>query len=157
MIFNRSYTFTSPQSVEEAKDTLTGKHVDVHKLDFEIMEKDRLLKVIPHAENEERLRILPITHLDIIPDGNGSKIKMTTKPRRIDAGGPYLLVIFCIFCVIAGVGLYLFKREEVLLPALGITAVGLLVFIIFWIKMESGYFDYVRKIKRFVKSRLEFK
>jgi hypothetical protein len=35
-------------------------------------------------------------------------------------------------------------------PMLG---VSLLVFIIFWIRLESGYFDYIRKIRDFVKKQ----
>lgn len=154
MIFKRTYRIPSSKSVDQIKQSLLGGSVDVHHLNFEIVDKENMLKIIPHAENDEKLRILPITHLEFENRGNGTEIKMSSKPRRIDIGGPYLLLVFCIFCVVCGLWLFYAKRDTMMFASLGMVGVGLLVFIIFWIKMQSGYFDYIRKLKTFVKSRV---
>lgn len=154
MIFNRTYQWNSPLSVADIKQRLLGKHIQVHHLDFEITEKESKLKIIPHAEEESGLKTLPITHLDFHNSGGtGTKIIVSSKPRKIDSGGPYLIVIFCIFCVLGAAGFYLINPNESYLPSLAMASIGLLVFIIFWYRMESGYFDYVRKIKSFVKQQ----
>ena len=41
---------------DDIKVRLLGKHVKVHNLDFEVSEKDRIIRVIPHAEQENEIR-----------------------------------------------------------------------------------------------------
>lgn len=152
MLFNRTYRFKSSHSVAQIKENLLGEHMKVHDLDFEITERDRMIKIIPHAENVEELKTLPITHVELEDTSNGTKVKISSHPRRIDVGGPYLLIIFCIFAVVAGALLYFLRPHESPLPAMAIAGAGILMFLVFWIRMQRGYFDYVRKIKKFVQS-----
>lgn len=154
MIFKRTYRLSSSKSLDEIKKSLVGNKVDVHQLSFEIIDKENMLKIIPHAEHDEKLRILPITHLVISGSGNNTKVKMSSKPRRTDVGGPNLLVIFCIFIFVAALWMFLAKRDQMFFASIVLGSIGLLVFVIFWIKMEAGYFDYVRKLRDFVKSNL---
>lgn len=155
MLFDRTYRCKSNLSSEAIKEKLIGKKIKIHQLDFEILEKDNKLKVIPHAENAEGLKTLPITHLDILSGNNQSSfVKMHAKPRRIDVGGPYMLVIFCILIISCAVGLYFFQPNQgMMVPAI-MLGIGLFVFIIFWFKMQAGYFDYIRKIRSYVKQNI---
>src|SRR5690606_39757221 len=63
---------------------------DIKQLNFEIKESDGIIKIIPHTENDEKSRIVPITHVEVSADANGTNVRMNTKPRRIDLGGLYL-------------------------------------------------------------------
>ena len=153
MIFNRTYRLQSPLSITALKDRLNLKRINVHNLDFEISEKENVLKIIPDAEHVEGLKTLPITHIGFTGNGNkGTNISLKSKPRKVDVGGPYLIVIFCLFCVLGAGLFYLINSKEYAFPSLAMVSVGLIIFVIFWIKMESGYFDYTRKIRNQIKS-----
>ncbi len=154
MLFKRACRLTSSKNREEIKNNLVGEKVDIHGLFFEIVDKENMLKIIPHAEDDEKSRILPITHLEMSGSGSGTQIKLTSKPRKIDIGGPYMLLIFCAFIVVVGLFLYLTKGESMMLTAISMIGVGILVFALFMLRMQSGYFDYVRKIRRFVQSKI---
>lgn len=153
MMFNRTYRFSSSHNAAQIRENLIGQHMTIHHLDFEIQERDRMIKIIPHAENVEELKTLPITHVELQETSNGTNVKVKSHPRRIDVGGPNLIIVFCIFALLVGALLYFLRPHDSPFPPLAIASVGVLVFIIFWIRMEAGYFDYVRKIKKFVKSR----
>lgn len=155
MIFNRTYRFRTNLSIAEIKDRLLNQHVKVHNMDFEVSEKQQMIKVIPHAEHIEGIKTLPITHIEMqgLGDGN-TKIKLMAKPRKIDVGGPYMIIIFCVFCVIGAGLFYLLNRSDSLMASLVMIGIALVIFIVFWFRMESGYFDYVRKIKKFIHGRL---
>ena len=156
MIFNRTYRYNTPLSAEDIKQRLIGKHIQVHHLDFEITEKEAMLRIIPHAEEASGIKTLPITHVEMKAAGNaGTRVTLSSKPRRIDVGGPYLIVIFCLFCVLGASGFYLINPRESYWPPLAMVGVGLLIFIVFWVKMEAGYFDYTRKIRDFVKHNVK--
>lgn len=152
MIFKRTSRLKTTLSLDEVKDRLSRRQFKVHDMDFEIAEKERMLKVIPHAEHIQSIKTLPITHVDVQGNGaTGSRIVLTSKPRRIDVGGPYLIVIFCLFCIVGASIFYFINPDESFMPPLTMAGVGILIFIVFWIRMESGYFDYVRKIREYIK------
>ncbi|MFT4061799.1 MAG: hypothetical protein QM642_05505 [Edaphocola sp.] len=155
MLFQRTYQVNTALSVSDIKRKLVGRHLQVHELDFEVTEKEDMLKIIPHAEEEGGLKTLPITHVEMVGNGvHATKIKMVSKPRKIDIGGPYIIVIFCLFCILGASGFYVFNPKESFWPPLTMIGVGMLVFIIFWFRMETGYFDYTRKIRDFVKQHV---
>src|SRR5690606_23243261 len=114
MLFSRTYRFSSSMPEEDIKSRLLGKHVKVHDTDFEFSEKDRMLRIIPHAEHDTSIRTLPITHVEFQGKGNKTQVKIKSKMRKIDSGGPLLLVIFCFFMLIAGVMFYLYGGPEYL-------------------------------------------
>ncbi len=150
MIFRRYYTFKSKLNAEDLKKKLLGQHLKVHELDFEIFDKGEDIKVIPHAEADEHVHTLPITRLRIKTEGSGSVIKMLSKPRRIDIGGPYLLMVFVTFAVIAGVLLYVYGEGAYNTTAYILVGIAGFIFVLLWLRMEQGYFDYIRKIKKWV-------
>jgi hypothetical protein len=154
MIFNRTYTFKSSHPKNVLHNKLVGQRIQIHNMDFEVMEKNDMLKVIPHAENSTELKILPITHLKMETHSNDTTITLKSKPRRIDVGGPYLLVIFCIFIIIIGLGFFIFQPGTYLMPAI-MAGSGVLVFGVFWFKMQTSYFDYIRKIKSHIKTHIQ--
>lgn len=150
MIFRRYYTFQSKQNAEALKQNLLGQHLKVHDLDFEIFDKGDSIKVIPHAEADEHVHTLPITSLKIKPNGNGSVVKMLSKPRRIDIGGPYLLMFFVTFAIIAAILLYVYGSGQYNTTAYILGGIAILIFLLLWLRMQQGYFDYIRKIKKWV-------
>ncbi|MFI5196379.1 MAG: hypothetical protein ACHQD8_04755 [Chitinophagales bacterium] len=130
-----------------------GNHVTIHDMDFEVTAKDHLLRIIPHAEQVNVIKTLPITHVDIKETGDKTNIVVTSKMRKLDAGGPMLIVLFCTFMFLASMALLYVGEESSI--AYTLLSISLLIFTIFWVRMELGYFDYVRKIRAHIKSRLE--
>jgi hypothetical protein len=157
MLFRRQATFRSKQSPDNLRTKIKGEHLKIHDLDFEIMEKEGILKIIPHTEYaEEKIYTLPITHVTFEDDGSGgSKVRMKSKPRRIDIGGPNLVMVFSLFIFLAGLGLYVFMQDEGYDVASKILmGIGGLILIFFWYRMSVGYFDYIRKQKKWLKSHI---
>ena len=154
MLFSRHSRFQTSMPIEDIKQRLVGKHVKVHNLDFEIYEKEHMIKIIPHAEQETGIRTLPITHIEFNGKGQKTEVRISSKMRKIDKGGPMILLTFCLFMMIAALVMLLSIQEDgfevYAFPMLG---VSLLVFIIFWVRLESGYFDYIRKIREYVKKQ----
>lgn len=153
MIFSRTYKYKSSLQMEDIKGRLVGKHVKVHDMDFEVSEKDRILRIIPHAEQESNIKTLPITHVEFQGNGNDTQLKISAKMRKIDSGGPMLILIFCGFLIAASIITFFFGDKEYLSYTYTFGGIGLLVFLIFWMRMETGYFDYVRKIRDFIKKQ----
>ena len=153
MFFTRTQRFRSSLPKEDFKNRLIGNHVKIHDLDFEVTEKDHLLRIIPHAEQVNAIKTLPITHVDVKQAGDKTNVVVTSKMRRFDLGGPLLVVLFCTFMFLASVVLLYVGGE----PSITYTllSISILIFSIFWVRLEMGYFDYVRKIRAHVKSKLE--
>ena len=122
-------------------------------MDFEVYEKEGMIKIIPHAEQEEAIKVLPITHVELSGKGPETQVTVSSKMRRIDKGGPMILIIFCIFMLIAAIILSLSVQQQYNGYSIPLAGIGLLIFIIFWLRLESGYFDYVRKIRDYVKTQ----
>ncbi|MBP6456725.1 MAG: hypothetical protein KA275_08355 [Chitinophagaceae bacterium] len=153
MFFNYSKTFNTRHKINEIKSNILGAHFSVHDLDFEIGEKDGIVKVIPHTENaEDRIYTLPITHLHFIETSNGTSIKMKCKPRRIDIGGITLLLLFSIILILVGFALLNISKpgNETLFYIIFFG--GVLLYFFFWWRLHIGYFDYIKKIKAWVNS-----
>ena len=155
MVFSRTYRYVSDLSAEDIRRRLTGQHMKVHDLDFEVSEKGQMLRIIPHAEEVESVKTLPITHVDFKGRGNKTQVVISSKMRRIDKGGPMLVVIFCFFLLIAGIIAFTVGRndESYSMYAYVLMGIGVLIFAIFWMRMETGYFDYVRKIRNHIKQQ----
>jgi len=137
--------------IEDIKGRLVGKHVKVHNLDFEVLEKDRKIKIIPHAESIQAIKTLPITHIDFNGKGSKTQVVISSKMRKIDQGGPMLIVIFCTFLLIGAAVAFFIGRKEFSMYTYSLLGISLVIFAIFWIRMEAGYFDYVRKIRDYIK------
>jgi len=76
---------------------------------------------------------------------------ISSKIRKIDQGGPTILMVFVSFMLIGAVVALVFGREEGLPFCYTLLGIALVIFSIFWVRMQSGYFDYVRKIRNYVK------
>lgn len=152
MVFARTYRYISNLSADDIRSRLLGQHMKVHNLDFEVSEKGQMLRIIPHAEEVESVKTLPITHVNFKGRGDKTQVVISSKMRRIDKGGPMLVVIFCAFLVIAGIIAFVVGRDaEYSMYAYVLLGIGGLIFLIFWMRMETGYFDYVRKIRNYIK------
>ncbi len=154
MLFSRTYRYQSAKPISEIKSTLLGKHLTVHNLDFEVSEKAQMLRIIPHAENVDSVKTLPITHVDFAGRGDRTQVTISSKMRRIDRGGPMLVVVFCFFMIVAAAVAFLANRTEYGTYAYVLGGIGALIFIVFWMRMQSGYFDYVRKIRDYIKQQV---
>ncbi len=152
MIFARKYKYQSKMNADDIKSKLIGKHVKVHNLDFEVYEKDRVIKVIPHAEQVTDIKTLPITDVELSGSGDKTNIVIKSHMRQIDSGGPILLVAFCFFLVVAAAVSFVVGRDMTTYAYL-FAGAGLGIFLIFWMRMERGYFDYVRKIRDYIKTQ----
>jgi len=153
MIFTTTQRYQSSLSEEDFFNSMTGKHVHIHNLDFEVVEKNHSLSIIPHAEEVQAIKTLPITHVDMKRNGNETKVVITSKMRKIDSGGPLLILFFCAFLFIASIALLFVGRERQYTYTL--LGMGLSIFIVFYVRMQMGYFDYVRKIRAYVKNKLD--
>lgn len=152
MFFTRTRTYHFPVSAEDLKNRLIGRHVKIHDLDFEIMDRDEKIIIVPHAEQISDIKTLPITTVGMSDASGKTKVVVTSKMRALDSGGPFLIVIFCAFMLLASTVLYFIGEPVVSYTLLGISA-G--IFTIFWIRLETGYFDYVRKVQAFVKEKAD--
>ncbi|MBU3677747.1 MAG: hypothetical protein FGM54_11295 [Chitinophagaceae bacterium] len=150
MLFTRQYQFNCGKNPSSLRQCFLGKHVQIHQLDFEVFDEGDHLKVIPHTENSDQIYTLPITKLFISPNSEGTQVRMKFSPRQIDIGGPYLLLIFIGFAIISALLLLWFQTN--IQTAYIIVAAAVLVFGMLWYRMEKGYFDYIRKIKNWVKT-----
>ena len=154
MFFTRTHSYKFSVSREDLKDRLIGKHVKIHNLDFEVLEKDHSISIIPHAEQVDAIKTLPITQVDLKEEGGKTKVIITSRMRKLDLGGPMLIVIFCGFLFGASVVLF-FAAPHELQITYTLLGIGLFTFLTFTIRMQLGYFDYVRKVRAYVKSRGE--
>ena len=152
MFFTRTHNFHFSVPKDDLKNRLLGKHVQIHNLDFEILDKgERKLSIVPHAEQVESIKTLPITNVDLQEDGDNTRVVVTSRIRAIDSGGPMLILIICSVLIGASaVLMYVGGEPGITYAALG---VGLGILALFMIRMQMGYFDYVRKIRAYVKSK----
>ena len=152
MFFTRTHSYTFNISKQHLQTRLLGRHVKIHDLDFEVLEKGSLLEIIPHAEQVHAIKTLPVTSLDLREQGGKTKVVVTFRMRKFDSGGPMLIIIFCSFMLIAAGVLFMVPNAERALPytLAGISAFTL---ILFSIRLQTGYFDYIRKIRAYVKSK----
>ena len=151
MFFTRTSSYHSSLTRDDLKGRLIGKHVRIHNLDFEVLDDEGTLAIIPHAEQEESIKTLPITWVDFNENGGNTKVIITSKIRKLDLGGPILVMIASGILVTIAVVLYFVAKEPMLTYVLA--GAGLAIFIAFWVRMQMGYFDYVRKVKEYVKSK----
>ncbi|MBL7692878.1 MAG: hypothetical protein JNM41_14895 [Flavipsychrobacter sp.] len=149
MLFTTTERYLTRISREDLRNRLVGNHLKIHDLDFEVVEKGHKLKIVPHAEEAEDIKTLPITDVELRPTGDATEVVVTSKIRKIDLGGPQLIILFCLFLVGASTVLFMVGRERMEIYAM--LSISTLVFSVFWVRMQRGYFDYVRKIRDHVR------
>jgi len=154
MFFTKTQKYQSSILKQDLKNRLIGHHVKIHNMDFEVYEKDQSLRIIPHAEQNESIITLPITRVEMNEEGDKMNVVVTSKMRKVDSGGPILIMFFCIFLILASVILMAVDGEPKMTYSL--LGIGSTIFVIFFVRMQMGYFDYVRKIRTYIKSQIEF-
>ena len=148
MFFTRTHKYYLSIPKEEFKNRLIGKHVKIHDLDFEVVEDDYTLTIIPHTEQVSAIKTLPITFVDIKEEGSKTRVVITSEMRKVDAGGPQLIMVFCTFLFIASIALF-FTASDIKITWT-FAGISILIFTVFYVRMQMGYFDYVRKVKAYV-------
>ena len=151
MFFTRTHTYHFSTPKQELKNRLVGRHVKIHNLDFEVLEKENKLSIIPHAEQVNAIKTLPVTSVVVTEDAGGkTKVVITSKMRsstQVAVPDHYFLRFLLIAAaILLNVG----NEPGVTYTLLG---AGIFIFTIFWIRMEMGYFDYVRKIRAYIKEK----
>jgi hypothetical protein len=151
MFFTRTQKYNLPIPKDDLKKRLIGKHVRIHNLDFEVFENGPYLTIIPHTEQVNAIKTLPVTNVELREEGSRTKVVITSSMRKLDSGGPMLLMIFCAFMFIASfILLYVGGEKMITYTMLGIAC---FIMVLFSIRMQMGYFDYVRKVRAYVKDR----
>jgi len=151
MFFTRTQKYYLSIPKEEFKNRLIGKHVKIHNLDFEVIEDDYSLRIIPHTEQVHAIKTLPFTFIEFKEEGSKTKVMVTSEMRKVDAGGPMLIVLFSIFMLIASIVLFFTSSEKQITWTFA--SISLLIIALFSIRMQTGYFDYVRKVREYVRSK----
>src|SRR3954468_20871225 len=100
MLFTRTQRYHSNLPQDVFINRLIGRHVKIHDLDFEIIEKGNSLRIIPHAENIDSIKTLPITSVALEHSGKETDIVITSHMRALDSGGPQVIMAFCLFLMI---------------------------------------------------------
>ena len=154
MIFTRTYRYQSQFPADDLKDRLLGKHVTVHNLDFEVTQKNEKIKVIPHAEEIRDIKTLPITHIGFERNGSSTNVVISSKMRRLDAGGPTIIVFVCAAMLVGAMLSYFVGKQEYQVLTYSLLSISLFVLVIFWVRMQTGYFDYVHKIRDYIKKEI---
>lgn len=154
MFFTRTHRYLSSLPKEEIKSRLIGNHFKIHQLDFEIFENGPSLSIIPDDDEVKGLKTLPFTEVEFKDEGSKTRVSVTFKMRKIDSGGPFLIVLFCSFLLLASITMmYVDPKEQTIIY----TLFGIAIFSItmFTYRMQTGYFDYVRKIRNYIRSKVE--
>ncbi len=146
-MFTRTFSCITPIPKDAIMRRLMGSHVNIHQLDFEVVEKNEALRIIAHAEQVDEIKSLPITYLDFDDASGETKVKATFKLRKLDAGGPMLIFILCGLLLVASAVLG-FVHEQLFSIVTLIACVA--TYTIFRLRLEKSYFDYVRKIQSYI-------
>ena len=152
MFFTKTHKYTTKFTKEDLRERLVGKHLTIHGLDFEVQDKEAYLKIIPHAEEVQEIKTLPETFVDFGNVNGLTQVRIKCKMRKYDSGGPFILLLFCFFMIICSVVMIFTSLDRSLTYTL--LGIGVGVLAIFWVRLEMGYFDYVRKIFAFLKNHL---
>ena len=142
-MFARSFSYQTSLSKEALKTRLVGNHLCIRDLDFEVLETCESLSIVPHATREEELRALPETIIELNEYRGKTRVKITSKMRQMDIGGPMVIMTVCGLMLIASVTL-LFLGEK--MHAGTILAIDAMIYLALRLRLEKSYFDYMRKV-----------
>jgi hypothetical protein len=149
-MFTRTFSYQTQISREALKNRLIGNHLNIHNLDFEVMEKSEYLRIVPHAEQVDEIKALPITYVELTENNGRTKVKITSRMRKLDVGAPMLVAILCILLLAASGALLLFKEQ---LFGTLLIILDVLIYATFRLRLERSYFDYVRQIRLYILDR----
>lgn len=141
-MFTKIFYHPVHMTKEMVRQRLLGKHMNIHDLDFEVMESERALRVVPHAEQIDSIMTLPVTRIDVVEKDGATQLKMVSHIRKMDAGGPILLMILMLLLASASAVLWM-AREHFFSMIMG--SIFLAILLGFLYKLQVGYYDYVRK------------
>ncbi len=148
-MFTRTHQYKFSIPKEMLKYRLVGNHITIHRHDFEVLEDEQLLSIIPVVEEDSKRSTLPITQVELKEEGNKTEMVITSRMKAIEAGAQMLMMLFCGFFLVASLVLLYVGNDT--LVTISFTAISLLIFVFFLIRLQLGYFDYVRRIRAYVK------
>jgi len=148
-MFTRTHQYYFSIPKEHLKYRLVGSHVTIHDLDFEVLEQDQSLSIMPRVEEESAKITFPITEVALNDEGNKTEMVITSKMSSIDSGAQMVMMLFCFFFMAASFILLFIGHDPVV--TISLCTISLLIFVFFLIRLQLGYFNYVRKIRSYVK------
>lgn len=152
-MFTKKYIYHSNLSREGLTSRLVGSHVNIHGLDFEVFSEEKMISIIPHAEQVQEIKTLPETFIEFYEDNGRTRVTIISRMRKLDQGGPMLLMILCfLLLVISVVVFFEFETTNHLASSILISTCAL-IFTLFVVRLRTGYYDYVNKIKDYIRSR----
>lgn len=146
-MFTRVFSCQTSISKDALRSRLIGNHMNIHDLDFEIQEKNENLRIIPHAEQLDEIKALPITYVELREDAGKTRVKITSRMRKLDTGAPMLLMILCSVLVMAS-GTLLLLGERI--ASIFVLLLSVIIYGAFRMNLEKSYFDYVKKIRSYI-------
>lgn len=152
MFFTRTCRYQSPCSVQDLKNRLLEDHVKVDDVEFAVTEKEQVIKISPNTDSVEETKPLPVTYITLEDKGRKTKVVLKSKIEDSNNKRSYNSILFCAMLFLATIIFFIFGKEEYASVAYIFSSISLLVFIIFWARMEASYFDYIRKVRDHIKN-----
>jgi hypothetical protein len=147
MLFARTYKLKTNTRITDLKIRLLSKRITIDQYAYEIFEENNLIHILPDRSLSDG-SVLPdvFLRLDETID-KGTNIEMKAKLRLQDEGGPFLVLVFCALLFIASLLFFLINAKEFEVLYLTTLGLGLLIFGLFWLRMQRGYFKHIRTLK----------
>lgn len=143
-MFTRTHQYKFPIPKEHLKYRLVGNHLTIHSHEFSVLEDEQILSIMPNVEELNDSKF-PITQLELKEEGNSTEMIITSKMPINEAGGQMVALTFCVLFFIASLVSLYFAQDPLL--TITLSAISLAVFLFLFIRLQIGYFDYVRKIQ----------
>ncbi len=143
-MFTRTHQYTFPIPKEHLKYRLVGNHLTIHSHEFSVLEDEQILSILPNVEELNDSKF-PITQLELKEEGNRTEMIITSKMPTNEAGGQIVALTFCVFFFFASLVSLFFGHDPLI--TITLSAVGLAVFLFLFIRLQMGYFEYVRRIQ----------
>ncbi len=132
-----------------------GKRFHVHDLEFEVYDAPNEkgeIKIIPHSENVRRTTTLPITLISVFENSEPPYVLAHYHMRSIDIGLPKFLTIFFAGMFLFGI-ITFFSSQGFKSTGMIFMSIALIGFLIMLIRLNSGYYDYIRKINHWLEAQ----
>jgi hypothetical protein len=143
-MFTRTHQYRFPIPKEHLKYRLVGNHLKIHSHEFAVLEDEQILSIMPNVEELQDSRF-PITQLELKEEGNATEMIITSKMPVNEAGGQIVALSFCVFFFIASLVSLYFGHDPII--TITLCGISLAVFLFLFVRLQTGYFDYVRRIQ----------
>jgi hypothetical protein len=152
-MFTKKYTYQSNLTREGLTSRLVGSHVKIHGLDFEVIGEEKMISIIPHAEQVLEIKTLPETYVEFQDENGRTRVTIVSKMRKLDQGGPMLLLILCALLLMVSAVVYKGFESSNHIASIILFGTCMLILTMFIVRLRMGYYDYVSKIHEYIKAK----